>query len=62
MSSPPLGLIKTLERAGCYIVDDDFVPIHSWIRGDIATAGDPMSNLVDAFLTAATPQCSALHR
>jgi benzoyl-CoA reductase subunit C len=20
---PPLGLIKTLERAGCYIVDDD---------------------------------------
>ena len=22
---PPLGLIKTLERAGCYIVDDDFV-------------------------------------
>jgi benzoyl-CoA reductase subunit C len=21
---PPLGLIKTLERAGCYIVDDDF--------------------------------------
>ena len=25
---PPLGLIKTLERAGCYIVDDDFVQIH----------------------------------
>ena len=21
---PPLGLIKTLERSGCYIVDDDF--------------------------------------
>ncbi len=24
---PPLGLIKTLERAGCYIVDDDFVQV-----------------------------------
>ena len=22
---PPLGLIKTIERAGCYIVDDDFM-------------------------------------
>jgi len=52
---PPLGLIKTLERAGCYIVDDDFVPIHGWIRGDIATSGDPMTNLVNAFLTSAVP-------
>ncbi len=47
---PPLGLIKTLERSGCYIVDDDFVQVHRWIRGDIATAGDPLGNLVTAFL------------
>lgn len=47
---PPLGLIKTLERAGCYIVDDDFVQVHRWIRGDIATEGDPLENLVRAFL------------
>ena len=31
---PPLGLIKTLERSGCYIVDDDFVQVHRWIQGD----------------------------
>jgi benzoyl-CoA reductase subunit C len=47
---PPLGLIKTLERAGCYIVDDDLVQIHRWIRGDIPLAGDPLQNCVVAFL------------
>jgi benzoyl-CoA reductase subunit C len=48
---PPIGLIRTLERAGCYIVDDDFVQIHRFIRSDIAIDGDPMENLVRAFLT-----------
>jgi len=48
---PPLGLIKTLERSGCYVVDDDFVQIHRWLRGDIPTDGDPMENLVNAFLS-----------
>ncbi len=47
---PPLGLLKTLERSGCYIVDDDLVQVHRWIRGDIPLAGDPLVNLVDAFL------------
>jgi len=47
---PPLGLIKTLERAGCYIVDDDLVQIHQWIRGDVPLDGDPLENCVVAFL------------
>jgi len=47
---PPLGLIKTIERSGCYIVDDDFVQVHRWIRSDIPTDGDPLANLVNAFL------------
>jgi len=47
---PPLGLIKTLERSGCYVVDDDFVQVHRWIRGDIPVEGDPLANLVRAFL------------
>ena len=50
---PPLGLIKTLERSGCYIVDDDFVQVHRFIRGDVATDGDPLAALVQAFLTGA---------
>jgi benzoyl-CoA reductase subunit C len=47
---PPIGLIRTLERAGCYIVDDDFVQVHRWLKSDVATEGDPLENLVLAFL------------
>ena len=47
---PPLGLIKTLERSGCYIVDDDFVQVHRWLATNVREDGDPMKNLVDAFL------------
>jgi len=48
---PPLGLIKTLERSGCYIVDDDFVQVHRWLTDEVSTEGDPIDALVDAFLT-----------
>jgi benzoyl-CoA reductase subunit C len=47
---PPLGLIKTLERAGCYIVDDDFVPVLRWLKSAVTTTGDPLDALVQAFL------------
>ncbi len=47
---PPLGLIKTLERTGCYIVEDDFVQVHRFIRGEIAVEGDPLRNLVQALV------------
>lgn len=54
---PPLALIKTLERSGCYIVDDDFVQVHRFIASDIPVDGDPLQRLVDALLTdaAASP-------
>jgi benzoyl-CoA reductase subunit C len=47
---PPLGLIKTLERSGCYIVDDDFAQIHRWLKNDVPAEGDPLENVVHAFL------------
>jgi benzoyl-CoA reductase subunit C len=47
---PPIGLLRTLERAGCYIVDDDFVQIHRWFRSDVVEDGDPLEALVRAFL------------
>lgn len=48
---PPLGLIKTLELAGCEIVWDDMSLGRRWLMGDVSTEGDPVQALVDAYLT-----------
>ena len=48
---PPLGLLLTLERAGCWIVDDDLLLGLRWTSGDVSTEGDPLQALVEAFLT-----------
>jgi len=32
---PPVGLIRTIENAGCYIVEDDFLLGSRWIQKDI---------------------------
>jgi len=47
---PPLGLIKSIERAGCYIVDDDFLLGNRFLRRPIATDGDPIRALAEAFV------------
>jgi benzoyl-CoA reductase subunit C len=47
---PPLGLLKTLERAGCWVVDDDLLLGLRWLTGDVPVDGDPLDNLVQAFL------------
>jgi benzoyl-CoA reductase subunit C len=52
---PPLGLIRTLERSGCYIVDDDLLLGHRWIQGDVSVDGDPLAALVTAFLERSRP-------
>ncbi len=48
---PPIGLLLTLERAGCWVVDDDLLLGMRWITGEISCTGDPMQALVEAFLT-----------
>ena len=47
---PPLNLIKSIEMAGCYIVDDDFMLCFRWLLGDVPLEGDPLENLSKAFL------------
>jgi benzoyl-CoA reductase subunit C len=47
---PPLGLIKSIEMAGCYIVDDDFMLVLRWLLDEVPTQGDPLENLSKAFL------------
>lgn len=47
---PPLNLIKSLELAGCYVVDDDLLLVTRWLIGDVDVEGDPLQNLSRAFL------------
>ena len=47
---PPLGLIKSLELAGCYVVDDDLLLVTRWLTTDVDVEGDPLRNLALAFL------------
>lgn len=50
---PPLGLIKTIERAGCYIVDDDFLAGNRFLTQDVPLDGDPELNLATTFTNSA---------
>ncbi|MGA8055472.1 MAG: benzoyl-CoA reductase subunit C [Burkholderiales bacterium] len=47
---PPLGLIKSIELAGCYIVDDDFMLVTRWLLDDVPDKGNPLEELSKAFL------------
>ena len=47
---PPLNLIKSLELAGCYVVDDDLLLVSRWLLEDVPLEGDPLHNLSQAFL------------
>ncbi len=47
---PPLGLIKSIEMAGCYIVDDDFMLVTRWLLDDVPADGNPLEELSKAFL------------
>ena len=52
---PPVGLIRTIEMAGCYIVEDDFMLGSRWIQGDIdANSKNPIEALSKAYITQST--------
>ncbi|NOY27057.1 MAG: benzoyl-CoA reductase subunit C, partial [Oligoflexia bacterium] len=48
---PPLGLLMTIERAGCYIVDDDLLIGNRLIQGRLTVDQDPITALAHALLT-----------
>ncbi len=47
---PPLGLLKTIERAGCYIVDDDLLLGNRMLKQPVPTSGDPVQALAETFV------------
>jgi benzoyl-CoA reductase subunit C len=46
---PPLDLIRMIGQS-CYVVDDDLMIGLRWIVEDVATDGDPLYNLAEAYL------------
>ncbi|HEU4644096.1 MAG TPA: benzoyl-CoA reductase subunit C [Burkholderiales bacterium] len=55
---PPLSLIKSIEMAGCYVVDDDFQLIQSWLLDEVPVVGEPLEELSKAFLHRSTSTSS----
>lgn len=50
---PPLDLIKLVEDAGCYVVDDDFAIGRSWFVEDVPVDGDPVRALAESYVNRA---------
>jgi benzoyl-CoA reductase subunit C len=50
---PPLDLIKLVEDAGCYLVDDDFVIGRNWFVDNIPLDGDPVRALAESYVNRA---------
>jgi benzoyl-CoA reductase subunit C len=48
---PPVALLVTLERAGCWIVDDDLLLGLRWLTADVPIDGDPLDRLARACLS-----------
>jgi len=47
---PPLNLLKSIELAGCYVVDDDYMLVTRWLKGGVSTEGNPIAALSHAYL------------
>jgi benzoyl-CoA reductase subunit C len=47
---PPLELIESIEAAGCYILDDDFLQGWRFFLENIPSQGDPLRNLAESYL------------
>jgi len=55
---PPLALIETLEEAGCYILDDDFLRGWRWFTSDVPVQENPRAS--NEFLNMGTTEVGAL--
>jgi benzoyl-CoA reductase subunit C len=47
---PPLDLIKLIESAGCYIVEDDFTIGRRWFKHPVPLSGDPLRTLAESYV------------
>ena len=47
---PPPGLLETLERSGCYILDDDLLIGWRWFFEDVPMTDNPWRSLAESYL------------
>ena len=47
---PPLNLIKSIEMAGCYIVDDDYMLVNRFLLEPVSLEGDLLHNLSETYI------------
>jgi benzoyl-CoA reductase subunit C len=47
---PPLDLIASIESAGCYVVDDDFLQGRRFLTTEVADSTRPLYDLADAYV------------
>ncbi|WP_201094304.1 2-hydroxyacyl-CoA dehydratase [Thiocystis minor] len=47
---PPAGLLKTIEQAGCAIVEEDLLLGLNWLEAPLREDGDPLDSLVEGYL------------
>ncbi|MGE5547271.1 MAG: benzoyl-CoA reductase subunit C [Solirubrobacterales bacterium] len=47
---PPLNLIKSIEMAGCYVVEDDYALVNRFLTTDVPTDGDPIEALSNTYI------------
>jgi benzoyl-CoA reductase subunit C len=50
---PPLDMLRAIAQS-CYVVDDDLLIGLRWITEEVATEGDPLFNLAEAYLEKST--------
>ncbi len=47
---PPLELLRVLEEAGCYVVDDEMLAGYRWYTEPIPANGNPLRSLAESYL------------
>ncbi len=47
---PPLDLLRIVEEAGCYLVDDDLALGRKWFTEDVPVNGDPLRALAESYI------------
>jgi len=58
---PPLELLRVVDEAGCFVLEDDLALGQRWYASPVREDGDPLTRLAEAYLTASRPSSVRHH-